>query len=367
MKLTLRFLLPLLAALALLAYALVPFVEHMMEVWSVRDLNIRSILIGKTVGTDLQRLIVTPDDLVKNRKKLQAALIKATEDERLLALEVCDSHQKILVKSEHFPEGFDCSVVNQMPSYQGKLYKLPKGSIHLSYAYIDKPELEASEPGADPISDALISKISDFYPLKLLIVQDMSYVDRRSRETTIYMVGVFLSIGILVALLVLILARWSLSHWVRSVRTLVGNVRNPSKYDNFAGANQQFLPIIKDVQALVKEMEVSRKQQDEARMTWNAATLRDILKKQLSGERVIVAANREPYIHIRKGDVIKVQKPASGLVTALEPILRACSGTWVAHGSGNADREVVDAHDRVRVPPEKPTYSIRRIWLSAEE
>lgn len=102
-------------------------------------------------------------------------------------------------------------------------------------------------------------------------------------------------------------------------------------------------------------------------MTWNAATLREILKKHLSGERVIVASNREPYIHNRKGDAIRVQKPASGLVTALEPILRACSGTWVAHGSGNADREVVDAHDRVRVPPEKPSYSIRRIWLTQEE
>jgi len=62
-----------------------------------------------------------------------------------------------------------------------------------------------------------------------------------------------------------------------------------------------------------------------------------------------------------------VQRPASGLVTALEPIMRACSGTWIAHGSGSADRDVVDRHDRVGVPPEKPAYQIRRVWLSAEE
>ncbi|MDQ3233552.1 MAG: hypothetical protein M3Q07_17175, partial [Pseudobdellovibrionaceae bacterium] len=140
MKLTLRFLLPVLAALALLAYALVPFVEHLMEVWSVRDLNIRSILIGKTVGPDLQRLLVAPEDVAKNKKKLQAALVKATEDERLLALQICDSRQKILMKTDNFPEGFACSTMDREPAYHGKLFKLPAGSIHFSYAVIDTPE-----------------------------------------------------------------------------------------------------------------------------------------------------------------------------------------------------------------------------------
>src|SRR5213079_2624862 len=54
-------------------------------------------------------------------------------------------------------------------------------------------------------------------------------------------------------------------------------------------------------------------------------------------------------------------------VTALEPIVRACSGTWIAHGAGNADRDTVDNHDHVMVPPEHPAYRIRRVWLSKEE
>jgi trehalose 6-phosphate synthase len=64
---------------------------------------------------------------------------------------------------------------------------------------------------------------------------------------------------------------------------------------------------------------------------------------------------------------VRVLHPASGLVTALEPVMRACSGVWVAHGSGSADRETVDAHDRVRVPPGEESYSVRRVWLSEEE
>jgi trehalose 6-phosphate synthase len=82
---------------------------------------------------------------------------------------------------------------------------------------------------------------------------------------------------------------------------------------------------------------------------------------------MFAVSNREPYIHNRGPDGPVVQVPASGMVTALEPIMRACEGTWVAHGSGSADRDVVDKHDRVRVPPGDPNYTLRRVWLSAEE
>ena len=88
---------------------------------------------------------------------------------------------------------------------------------------------------------------------------------------------------------------------------------------------------------------------------WSRDRLVSLLKERLSGIRVVVVANREPYIHKRTADGIHLQHPASGLVTALEPVMRACSGVWVAHGSGSADRETSDAKGRVWVPPgEKP-------------
>jgi trehalose 6-phosphate synthase len=64
---------------------------------------------------------------------------------------------------------------------------------------------------------------------------------------------------------------------------------------------------------------------------------------------------------------IALQTPASGLVAAIEPVMRACGGVWIAHGSGTADRDVVDANDRIRVPPASPAYTLRRIWLSERE
>ena len=80
-----------------------------------------------------------------------------------------------------------------------------------------------------------------------------------------------------------------------------------------------------------------------------------------------MVSNREPYIHNRANGQISVQTPASGLVSALEPVIRACGGTWIAHGSGNADRETVDREDKIGVPPDAPSYTLRRLWISDEE
>jgi trehalose 6-phosphate synthase len=97
-------------------------------------------------------------------------------------------------------------------------------------------------------------------------------------------------------------------------------------------------------------------------------SLRQTLKGQLHGEKVIVVANREPYIHEKADDgTVRIRHPASGLVTALEPVLEACSGTWIAHGSGSADRESVDGKDHVPCPPGGNAYQLRRVWMSEEE
>ena len=95
--------------------------------------------------------------------------------------------------------------------------------------------------------------------------------------------------------------------------------------------------------------------------------LRVSVQAKLQGSPLFVVANREPYMHVLGESGVSVLVPASGLVTAMEPVLLACDGTWIAHGSGNADRTVTDEHDRVRVPPDHPRYTLRRVWLTNEE
>ncbi|WP_349642900.1 alpha,alpha-trehalose-phosphate synthase (UDP-forming) [Bradyrhizobium japonicum] len=104
-----------------------------------------------------------------------------------------------------------------------------------------------------------------------------------------------------------------------------------------------------------------------SQIEWTPKSLQEVLQSVLPEAEVLVLSNREPYIHNTSEAGIVVQRPASGLVSALEPIMRACGGTWIAHGSGSADRETVDDNDRIGVPESTPAYTLRRIWISEEE
>jgi trehalose 6-phosphate synthase len=122
-----------------------------------------------------------------------------------------------------------------------------------------------------------------------------------------------------------------------------------------------------DIRNLVRDLRSQPAATDAIHVDWSPSVLRALLTEELPDAEVIVASNREPYIHNRINGSLVMQIPASGLVAALEPVMRACGGTWIAHGSGSADRESVDKNDRIRVPPGAEAYSLRRIWLSEEE
>jgi trehalose 6-phosphate synthase len=96
---------------------------------------------------------------------------------------------------------------------------------------------------------------------------------------------------------------------------------------------------------------------------WTKERLQTLVTDRLRGVKLIAVSNREPYIHTREAGRLRCKTPASGLTAAIDPILRASGGVWVAHGSGSADRDVVDARHRIRVPPEAPSYTLRRVWL----
>jgi trehalose 6-phosphate synthase len=100
---------------------------------------------------------------------------------------------------------------------------------------------------------------------------------------------------------------------------------------------------------------------------WTEARLKRFVETRFEDRPLVVVSNREPVSHVWQDRRIVAQVPASGVVTAMEPVMRACGGVWVAHGSGDADREAVDERDMLRVPPEAPLYRLRRLWLSEEE
>jgi alpha,alpha-trehalose-phosphate synthase [UDP-forming] len=113
--------------------------------------------------------------------------------------------------------------------------------------------------------------------------------------------------------------------------------------------------------------ETEARLRDAGEHQWTAERLAVHIRELFGASRIFVLSNREPYMHVLQGRETVCTVPPSGLVTAIEPVLRACDGVWVAHGSGSEDAQNVDEHDRLRVPPGDPRYTLRRVWLSSEE
>jgi trehalose 6-phosphate synthase len=342
MKLSLRFVLPLILVLAGIAYAVAPLVDQLTLRWSMKDLDMRSSLIANTIQEPLQELLSA-----KKSAKAVEFFNRISQDERLYALGYCASPGAPVLSSSFFPPEIRCDDLPRWGAQGERLLHSGQGPLHVS---VKPVETEAAPRG------------------QLVLLHDMSFVARRSEETKRYVFYLFMGLAVVVSLVTVIIAQLSWRGWMAGMRALLrgeGLVRQPG-----LGAEPkrpEFRPIARDLQRLIRDLEADARARDEGQITWTPESLRAILHGELRGEDIIVVSNREPYIHQRAGDKVEVQRPASGLVTALEPIMRACSGTWIAHGSGSADRDAVDEHDRVAVPPEHPAYQIRRVWLTQEE
>jgi trehalose 6-phosphate synthase len=340
-RLSLRFLVPLMVALAVFAWAAVPLTEALMTRWFVRDLEIRSNLIAATIQEPLEELLQPGSE-----SRIAAYFNKLTRDERLYAVGLCKSpYVGSPITSSNFPpELLHCATWADYAGETSRLVRTAHGTLNVSV----RP-MASSSPSA----------------AKLILVHDMNFVDRRNEETRRYLFYFFLALGASVALITVIIVQVSWRGWVTGLRALLhgdGIVRRTG-----AVTAPELQPIARDVSQLLRELEHLYRPTDENQQRWTRDTLRATLRGELRGNDIIVVSNREPYLHEREGATIRVRRPASGLVTALEPVMRACSGTWIAHGSGSADRETVDSQDRIDVPPGHPMYRIRRIWMTAEE
>ena len=338
LHLSLRFIVPLFVAMLALAYAAVPLVDTLTLRWFVRDLDGRSFLIGETLGESLI-------EQVRNNQwpRVDAMLDRAIRDERIYAVGICSPQGKLLRQGGVLPPTIGCSDAARIAGHPGEVRNLPTGPVHLSAT-----ELRAT--------DGVIGT--------LLILHDMSFVTRRSEDTRKYVLLMFTALGVVVALITVAVAQLSWRGWVNGVRAML---RGEGVFRPFGQSPPELRPLVSDLRALLRDVHAERRMQDDSTAQWAPETLRRLLREQLSDDEVIVVSNREPYIHVHVASGVQVQRPASGLVTAVEPVMRACSGTWIAHGSGSADKETAGRDGRIKVPPGDPAYTLRRIWLTKEE
>jgi len=343
LRLSLRFVVPLALALAAIAYAVVPLVDRLTFQWFVRDMDAHAALVARAAQEPLAELVREPRGA---RTRVVRYFERFRQGERIYALGFCDRAGRLLAATSPFPVQVRC-LPAEKPEPRSFVLELADGPLHVAATPVTA---EGEVLG------------------QLLVVNDMSFVQRRSEDTKKYVLLLFAAIAAVVALITVVIAEISWRGWVAGIKALMSGetlLRSPVAYK---GTAPELRPIARDLQALVRDLEAERRTRDESQTVWGPDALRRILRQDLKGDEVIIVSNREPYIHTRRKDnVIEIQRPASGLVTALEPVMRACSGTWIAHGAGSADRDTVDKHDHVMVPPEKPSYRIRRVWLSKEE
>lgn len=222
---------------------------------------------------------------------------------------------------------------------------------------------------------AVALNVDHNYAGTLVVVHDADYINSQSSN---FWYRTFLHILVeilLIAITTLLIIRWSLEgpitrtvQWMRALRTGKAAVgREATEHDIFTPLKQEVTTLVESLAAARESAELEARLREAAESIWTAERLSVHVRSKLNSSRLFVVSNREPYMHSREGKTLKLQIPASGLVTALEPILRACEGTWIAHGSGDGDREAVDRHNHLPVPPDDPRYTLRRVWLTREE
>src|SRR5688572_12465477 len=329
-----RFLLLLVVGLAALTFGASVVVERQNSAWVEKDLNLRARLAVNGARSELVA------SWRSDPARLWTVLSDLAADERIMGACACSLDGMTMARTDDYPDELPCELLVARAQREGPnvdyghwttSVPLSGGDVHV-----------AALPIADEQGELGY----------MMLVHDLSFVGRREARMRVFLVSAFGFLAVMASLVTLVASRMSWRDWSDELRGILRGGR---------GERKEFQPILSDVRELVDRM-----MEQEGR-PWTPQRLKDTLRHLLRGEKVIVLANREPYVHQRVNGVIQVMHPASGLVTALEPILRVCSGTWIAHASGSADKETADRRGRLRVPPGEEAYTLRRLWLTAEE
>lgn len=336
----LRFALPVLALAALATVVAMPVIDRLLSEWFRGDVQLRAGVVMKSLETPLVRLLASGD-----RAELSRYLEAVTADERLVAILVCRADGTLEFSTPRVPRGVGCPP--QDPA---------------------STELQPT-PLATSAGPILISRFALPVPalgerFDVLIAHDLGFADRRRSSVRDYLLA-FVAVGAVVLSLLFVAGAWLSLR--RFAVVLLNDIRG-KRFRDDAQSPGLSRPILAQIRQALREVEDGQRLEIEFQENWTPAALQHVVRDQLHSPEMFVISNREPYIHNfdAAGSPV-VQVPASGMVTALEPVVRACAGTWIAHGSGTADRAVVDRGDGIAVPPQDPSYRLRRVWLTPEQ
>ena len=327
--------------LGLLTWGASLVTRSVMQAWFERDLSLRAEL-----AVNGARLALVNAWTGAPVPALRNLLTDIARDERVLGVAACRASDFTLIAATPgFPSAFACDRFGLLVKPEGQ------DGDWQTWTGIDNSVLG----GTVHITAAPIRSSSDVLGY-LIMVHDLGFVSRRQAQVEQLLLMAFGVLAVVASVVTLVANRVAWGRWTRDLRLSLGGTEVP-----------EFRFIMRDVRALADRIAADR-DVDRDVEAWTPKRLRDAVSRHFNDDQVIIVANREPYIHQRGDDgQIRVKHPASGLVTALEPVMRACSGVWIGHGGGNADRETANEKGHVAVPPDQPSYTLRRMWLTKEE
>lgn len=319
----------LLALLSIIALVSIFFLDGLVIRWFEQDVIVRSRLIFNSTRPSISSFAQG-----SLNADLEALFNRISEDERVLGLALCNAKDEMIVKSRAWPMVMSCDI-------KAGNHDTVAGPIFVSSFQLP---------------------LNDRNPNRVLVAHDIAYIKIRSLTAKFYLLLALLVVGSIAVTAAVVSVRIRVKEWVTSIKA--GLISGQLHIDLDPAAAIE----IAEIRRMIRELERPMPTTSSFDSHWTSEKLKQLVERELSGSQIIVVSNREPYIHNYEADrSIKINRPASGVVTALEPIVRACTGVWIAHGSGSADRDVVDEFDRIIVPPENPSYYLRRLWLSEEE
>jgi trehalose-6-phosphate synthase len=329
-QILIRYAIPVAAAVSVIAFIGVPIIDSILAGWFRADVQTRAQLVMMSIEEPLSTILESGD-----HRRALAYLDRVAGDEKMLGIVVCGSAGET-IRTALVPRVVACARA-------GALDPTAVEPLHVS-------EFSIGAIGGQAY--------------RVLIVHDLGFIDRRQTTARNFILAFTLLAASALAFVVAFAIRSLLQRWIR---LLVGDISSRRFLDD-AESSGASLPVLMEVRQALRDLEASQRLEIGFQENWTPQALQQVVREHLKGCPMLVVSNREPYIHNRdaSGRTV-VQVPASGMVTVIEPMMRACSGTWIAHGSGTADRQVVDRDDHVRVPPDDPSYDLRRVWLTPDE
>lgn len=322
------------AVALIVAFGISPFTGGVVQQWSRSDVEARSRLVFNAIQPFLDR-----DVEDQSWDRLSDLFGRVAQDKKILAVGFCSHAGALVAPTPEMPPSFGCDKIAR--SENESFADIAVGGRRILVA-------------AFPVNG---SKGRSY----LVILTDLSFASARSSQVVAYLLASLAGVVLVLTVGSIIFAVFMLRSWMSSLRRAVDEVRLGTARNHTPATGSALDREIHKLLRRTEDFSVAHQ------IDWTPKAVQELLHGVLPGAEVLVLSNREPYIHNRTDHGIVVQRPASGLVSALEPIMRACGGTWVAHGSGSADRETVDANDRIRVPEGAPSYALRRVWISEAE